>query len=97
MSTETEFFQKRPVLKFVVELVLKRLETVLTNALTAAIVIIYMKHSGKQETHDQIWREVGPHIEAVVKHEQNLELTDYGTVLDDSNAEKQLKEKAIKK
>jgi hypothetical protein len=92
MNTDTNFFAKRPALRVFVDILFKRLEIIITNAVTAGVVILITHHN----THNQIWQEAGPHMQANVEHIQNLELSKYGKVLTDSNVETNIKEKETK-
>lgn len=67
MSTDTEFFTKRPVFKYVLDALLKRIET----AIVAGIIIVYQQYHVK----NQIWNETGPHFQDLVKGEQALQAT----------------------
>lgn len=82
MSTNTEFFTKRPVLKYIIDGLLRRVEL--------AIVTLGMLIYQQWHVRHQIWTEAGPHLQDVVKHEQALEVRVDGHVV--TNLDSQEKE-----
>lgn len=60
----TSFLRKtNPVLLAIVEVIMKRFETIITNLLTA-IIVIWFEQS---HVHKQIWQETGQHFQDIVQ------------------------------
>lgn len=83
MSTDTEFFSKRPMIKYIIDAVLRRIEVIITNAITATVAVLIAQHNA----HNQLWKEAGPHLQDVVKHQQALEVKVDGHVVTNLNSQ----------
>lgn len=68
-ESDTQIITKRPVLKAVLDVVLKRLETSIALAITASSVAIYQHASN----HKQIWSETGQHFQDLVQQVRHLQ------------------------
>lgn len=68
MSEEqTEFLRQRyPVVLVIINVVMKRLEMILTNIVTV-LAVIYFEQS---HVHNQIWNETGQHFQDLVQTNQ---------------------------
>lgn len=70
MSNDTEIFKKYPLVKAILDMVLKRLELIVV----ASVITFYQQH----HVHNQIWEEVGSHLQDNVKQIQDLQVENDG-------------------
>ena len=75
MSEEaTELLRKKyPYVLIIINVVAKRVEMILTNILTAVVVIYFEQHSVPNQIHKQIWEETGKHFQDLVQTNQIIE------------------------
>ena len=73
MSDDTEQFKKSLISRIIGQ-VMDKLAHAVTAGITIAIVTIYQQH----HVHNQIWKEVGPHLQDNVAQIQDLQVESDG-------------------